>query len=103
MKKSNQGDYYDKAIKILKDLKKDYPNQDLNKHIALSTFDYRDIFSLTGKEFLFALEKYKAELELNTVSDSDIQKIVNDTTEYYVEDIEEDTESSDFWVGDLND
>lgn len=69
---------YNQAVQILHDLKREYPNNTLGQHIATALGDYGDIWGLTDKEFLFALEKYKAEMEMNIVSDSEVDKIVKD-------------------------
>lgn len=69
---------YSQAVQILHDLKKEYPNNTLGQHIAIALGDYGDIWGLTDKEFLFALEKYKSEMELNIVSDVEVDKIVRD-------------------------
>jgi len=69
---------YNQAVQILHDLKREYPNNTLGQHIATALVDYGDIWGLTDKEFVFALEKYKAEMELNIVTDSEVDKIVKD-------------------------
>ena len=85
MKESNQINYFEKIVKILKELKKDYPTSTLGKHIALAMYDYQDVFSVTDREFSFALEKYQAELEINTVSDKEIEDIERTTEELFKE------------------
>lgn len=69
---------YNQAVQILHDLKKEYPAHYLCQHIATALGDYKDIWMVSDKEFLFALEKYKSEMELNIVSDSEVDKIVKD-------------------------
>jgi len=69
---------YNQAVQILHDLKKEYPNNTLGQHIATALWDYGHICNITDKEFVFALEKYKVEMELNIVSDSEVDKIVKD-------------------------
>lgn len=44
----------------------------------MSIDDYGDCWGLTDKEFLFALEKYRAELDYNISPDTDVDKIVKD-------------------------
>lgn len=69
---------YNQAVQILHDLKKEYPSNTLGQHISTALGDYGDIWGITDKEFVFALEKYKAEMELNIISDSEVDKIVKD-------------------------
>lgn len=69
---------YNQAVQILHDLKKEYPNYSLGQHIATALEAYGDIWGITDKEFVFALEKYRTELELNIVSDAEVDKIVRD-------------------------
>lgn len=69
---------YNQAVQILHDLKKEYPNNTLGQHLATALGDYGDIWGISDKEFVFALEKYRAEMELNIVSDAEVDKIVKD-------------------------
>jgi hypothetical protein len=53
---------YNQVIKILADLKKEYPNCRLGQHIYLMLEDYKSLESLwnmSDKEFLYALEKHQ--------------------------------------------
>lgn len=70
--------YYDQVVKLLCDLKKEYPNYLMGQHISTALGDYGDLWNVTDKEFVFALEKYKTELEFNIVSDQEVDKIVKD-------------------------
>lgn len=79
----NQVDYFERVIKILKDLKKEYPDIDVSKHYSLAT-DCGS-FSLTDKELFHALQKHKTELDMNTVSDKDLEKVISDTDELFKE------------------
>jgi hypothetical protein len=69
---------YNQAIHTLMDLKKEHPHHTLGQHIATALGDYGDVWSVSDKEFAFALEKYKAELEFNTVSDEEVDRIMKD-------------------------
>lgn len=69
---------YNQAVQILHDLKKEYPAYTLGQHISTALGDYGDIWGITDKEFVFALEKYRAEMEMNIVSDSEVDKIIKD-------------------------
>lgn len=69
---------YNEVISLLQDLKKNYPTYTLGQHISTALSDYGDIWGISDKEFLFALEKYQAELEYNIASDTEVDKIVRD-------------------------
>lgn len=63
MKKPN---YYKKAVEILQELHVAYPNFGLARHLSTALSDYGDYWGLSDKELTFALEKYQAELALDT-------------------------------------
>lgn len=69
---------YGLIINLLQDLKKNYPTYTIGQHISTALFEYGNIWGLTDKEFLFAMDKYKVELESNTVSDIEVDEIVKD-------------------------
>lgn len=69
---------YNQIVQVLHDLKKEYPNYTLGQHISTALGGYKDLWGLTDREILFALEKYKAELEFNLASDDEIDQIVKD-------------------------
>ena len=75
--KKNQ--YYNEAIHLLQELKKTYPSLTLGQTLSSIVYEYGDVWGLSDKEFLFALEKYKTSLELDIQhSPSDIDDIIND-------------------------
>jgi len=69
---------YKQAVTLLLELKKQYPNYSLGMHLSTALADYGDSWGITDKELLFALEKYRTELEMNVVSDKEIDKIIKD-------------------------
>jgi hypothetical protein len=71
MGKSN--DYY-RVIALLQQLHVSYPNYNMGRHIATALSEYGDVWGLTDRELLFALEKYKAELDMD-VPHSDEEEI----------------------------
>ena len=89
--------HHEQIIALLRELKSKYPNQGLGRHISLALSDYADGWDISDKEFAFALEKYRAELELNTVPDIDIQKLVKESSTYESlrEGIDDDSEEED--------
>jgi len=74
-------DNYNKIIKVFEELKKDFPNLELGSHISTAFSEYGDLWGLSDKEFLFALEKYRTQLELdsnNIASDEYVSQIMKD-------------------------
>ena len=69
---------YGEAIQLLITLKAEYPNYSLGQHLSTALGDYGDLWGVTDKEIVFALEKYKTELESNIVSDTEVERIVRD-------------------------
>ena len=78
-------------IKVLRELKKDHPHVEISKHCALATDSN---FDFTDRELFLALQKHKNELEMNTLSDKDLQRVIDETDELFKE-IEEEDEWSD--------
>jgi hypothetical protein len=68
--------HYKKCITLLQNLQKKYPKQTLGHHLSMALSEYGDIWSITDKEMLFALEKYETEKELDFSEDIDINKII---------------------------
>jgi len=52
-------------LNLLKEINSSYPKQSIAQHIAIATADYPNISILTDGEFLFALNKYKAEKDID--------------------------------------
>jgi hypothetical protein len=73
-------DQYQHSLHILQELHKDFPTYNLGRHLATALADYGDIWGLTDKELAFALEKYKAEIEMDVphADDSEIEKIIKE-------------------------
>lgn len=71
---------YNQVIHILQELHNLHPEYTMAMHLATALDGYRDIWGITDKEFLFAIEKYKATLELYTpYSEGDeLEKIISD-------------------------
>ena len=69
-------------INVFEELHKNYPYFSIGRHISTAFSDYGDLWGISEKEFLFALNKYKTELELGFVPDSEdsLNKIIDDAT-----------------------
>lgn len=68
--------HYQKCISILQALNKKYPNKNLGSHLSLALSEYGDLWAISDREILFALEKYQTELELDFTGELDIDKIL---------------------------
>lgn len=79
----NQVDYFEKIIKLLKELRKDHPDVELSKHYCLATDS--GSFSMSDKELYQALQKYKTELDMNTLSNRDLEKVIDDAEDMFKE------------------
>lgn len=73
-----QRDAYSQVINILQRLKISYPVYSLGQHLSTALSDYGDLWGITDKEIVFALEKYEMELEMNIVPQADVDKIIKD-------------------------
>ena len=72
--------HYQQALHTLQELHKNFPTYNLGRHLATALSDYGDIWGLNDKEIAFALDKYKAELEMDVphTDESEIDKIIKD-------------------------
>jgi len=80
-----KADYYKRALKVFEELHKDYPHYEMGRHIDTAFADYGNMWGMTGKEFLFALEKYQSELamdEQQLVPEDYVNKIVEDARDF---------------------
>lgn len=79
----NQMYYFEKVLKTFRDLKKDHPDIELSKHYMLATDNSN--YPITDKELHYALVKHKSELDMNTLSDKDLQKVIDETEDLFTE------------------
>lgn len=72
---------WSQIIDTLQQLHKKYPTYNMGRHLSTALDEYPDIWGLSNKEFLFALNKYAAELEFNVISDDDkfLQQVIADS------------------------
>lgn len=77
MRKPN---YYSQAIHILQQLHTSYPEYNMGRHLATALDGYGDAWGVTDKELVFALEKYKAQLDMDVphTDDKEIDQIIRD-------------------------
>lgn len=71
---------YNKIIKALQLLNKKHPTYNMGRHLSTALDGYPDIWGLTDKEFLFAIQKYEIELNMDHphIDDEEIEKIIKD-------------------------
>lgn len=75
-----KGSHYSQILIVLQQLQAAYPNYNMGRHIATALDGYGDVWGLTDKEILFALEKYKSELELDVphTDENELDQIIKD-------------------------
>jgi hypothetical protein len=74
-------DEYSCIITLLKELKKEYPHYNLGRHLSTAFADYGDLWGTSDKELLFALTKYQAEQEMDSINIAEstyVERIYND-------------------------
>lgn len=71
---------YNQVISLLQELHKSYPTYNLGRHIATALDDYGDIWGMTDNEILFALRKYKTQLDMDIRRSEayELQRIIQD-------------------------
>lgn len=77
MRKPN---YYNQVVQMLHSLHTSYPEYNMGKHLATALDGYGDLWGVTDKELLFALEKYKAQLDMDVphTDEKEIDQIIHD-------------------------
>lgn len=75
MRKQNQ---FNQIISILQELHDSYPTYNLGRHLATALDEYGDLWGVTDKEMVFALMKYKNQLEMDVPhkEDEEIDEII---------------------------
>jgi len=71
---------YNNIILILEELHKNFPSYNMGRHISTALDEYGDVWGMTDKEMVFALSKYKSQLDLDVqhADDSEIDKKVKE-------------------------
>lgn len=77
MRKPN---HYTQIIHALQELHKSYPTYNMGRHLSTALDGYGDIWGLSDKEVLFALEKYKSQLDMDIphTDDEELAKIIKE-------------------------
>lgn len=69
---------FSKLISLLTELHKAYPHYGIGRHLSTALADYGDFWGMTDKELVFALEKYKLQLDMDIrhAGDNEIDEII---------------------------
>lgn len=69
---------FSKLISLFTELHKAYPHYGIGRHLSTALADYGDTWGMTDKELVFALDKYKLQLEMDVphAGDSEIDEII---------------------------
>jgi hypothetical protein len=80
--------YFAQIIDVLKSLKVKYPNQGVGQHLSMALAEYPNYWGMSDKEFLFAIQKYKFELDENVIPpEQEIEQLVKESSS--IEDLRE--------------
>lgn len=93
MRKPN---YYNQAVHLLQQLHTAYPEYNMGKHLATALDGYGDIWGVSDKELVFALEKYKAQLDMDIphTDEKELDQIIKDGMN--LDDILKDQDGEDY-------
>ena len=72
--------YYRQIIQTLVRLQKAYPTYNMGRHISTALDEYSDVWGVSDKEFLYAIQKYEIELNIDGphIDDEEIEAIIKD-------------------------
>lgn len=62
---SRKPQYFTQVLSLLTELHRSYPTYNIGRHLSTALSDYGDVWGMTDKELLFALEKYKTQLDMD--------------------------------------
>ena len=77
---AKQPNYYRQIIQTLIRLQKAYPTYNIGRHISTALDEYSDVWGVSDKEFLYAIQKYEIELNIDGphLDDKEIEEIIKD-------------------------
>ena len=72
--------YYRQIIQTLVRLQKAYPTYNMGRHISTALDEYSDVWGVSDREFLYAIQKYEIELNIDGphIDDEEIEEIIKD-------------------------
>ena len=62
---AKQPNYYRQIIRTLQLLEKSHPTYNIGRHLSTALYEYSDLWGVSDKELLYALEKYEIELNID--------------------------------------
>ena len=77
---AKQPNYYRQIIQTLVRLQKAYPTYNIGRHISTALYEYSDVWGVSDREFLYAIQKYEIELNIDGphIDDEEIEEIIKD-------------------------
>lgn len=77
---AKQPNYYRQIIQTLVRLQKAYPTYNIGRHISTALYEYSDVWGVSDREFLYAIQKYEIELNIDGphLDDKEIEEIIKD-------------------------
>ena len=77
---AKQPNYYRQIIQTLIRLQKAYPTYNIGRHISTAMDEYTDVWGVSDREFLYAIQKYEIELNIDGphIDDEEIEEIIKD-------------------------
>jgi hypothetical protein len=75
---AKQPNYYRQIIKVLESLYKAHPTYNIGRHLSTALDGHTDVWGVSDKEFLYALQKYEIELNMDVNHEEDIEDIIKD-------------------------
>ena len=72
--------YYRQIVQALTRLQKAHPTYNIGRHLSTALDGYSDLWGVEDKEFLFAIQKYEIELNIDGphIDDEEIEEIIKD-------------------------
>lgn len=77
---AKQPNYYRQIVQTLIRLQKAYPTYNMGRHISTAMDEYTDVWGVSDREFLYAIQKYEIELNIDGphIDDEEIEEIIKD-------------------------
>jgi hypothetical protein len=57
--------HYNQVLKLLQQLQTSYPDYNMGRHLSTALADYGDFWGISDRELLFALTKYKSQIDMD--------------------------------------
>lgn len=62
---SRKPQHFTQVLNLLTELHRSYPTYNIGRHLSTALADYGDVWGMSDKELLFALQKYKTQLDMD--------------------------------------